>query len=175
MSKSETLVALFLPLVLLCSGCAEQNSTKLSFQMGEKIPLGPFTFNVIQTTWRTELGEGFKIRSPKQRFLLISISVTNGGGKEVALPLFKLENDRGETITESDNSEGVPNGLGILRSIAPAETLQGALLFDVPLASYKLQLTDGGEPGAEKTASVEIPLRMDVDSGVQAPIPNKLK
>ena len=93
------------------------------------------------------------------------------GGKEVTLPLFKLENERGEATTESDNSEGVPNGLGILRSVAPAETLQGALLFDVPLASYKLLLTDGGEPGAEKTALVEIPLRMDVDTGVQAPIP----
>jgi hypothetical protein len=171
MSKSATLLALFLPVFLICASCNEQNSTKLSYQMGEKVPLGPFTFNVVQTTWRTQLGEGFKVRSPQQRFLLITISATNGGGKEVTLPLFKLENERGEATTESDNSEGVPNGLGILRSVAPAETLQGALLFDVPLASYKLVLTDGGEPGAEKTALVEIPLRMDVDTGVQAPIP----
>jgi hypothetical protein len=175
MTKSGTLVALCLPLVLLSSSCGEQNGTKLSYQMGEKIPLGPFTYNVIQTAWRTQLGEGFKVRSPQQRFLLISISVTNGGGKEVALPLFKLENEKGVLVTESDNQEGVPNSLGILRSVAPAETLQGALLFDVPLASYKLQLTDGGEPGSEKIATVEIPLRMEVDSDVQAPLPTRQK
>lgn len=169
------LLALCLPLFLLASSCGEQNGTKLSYQMGEKISLGPFTYNVIQTSWRTQLGEGFKVRSPQQRFLLISVSVTNGGGKEVALPLFKLENEKGVSVTESDNLEGVPNSLGILRSVAPAETLQGALLFDVPLSSYKLHLTDGGEPGSEKIATVEIPLRMEVDSDVQAPLPTRQK
>ena len=175
MTKSGTLVALCLPLALVCSSCNEQNGSKLSYQMGEKIALGPFTYSVIQTVWRTQLGEGFKVRSPQQRFLLINISVTNGGGKEVALPLFKLENERGTSTMELDNTDGVPNSLGILRSVAPAETLQGALLFDVPLSAYRLQLTDGGEPGSEKTAWVEIPLRMDVDTDVQAPLPSRQK
>jgi hypothetical protein len=175
MRKSEIITALVLPLCLVFSGCSQENSTRLDYKMGEKIPLGPLTYNVIQTSWRNQLGEGFKIRSPQQRFLLISISVTNGGGKEVALPLFKLETDRGESITESDNPEGVPNGIGILRSVTPAQTLQGSLLFDVPLAGYKLILTDGGEPGLEKTAFVDIPLRMDVDQGVQVPTPDKIK
>src|ERR1700722_12835349 len=147
MRKSEIFGALVLPLCLVFSGCSQQNSTRLDYQMGEQIPVGPLTYNVIQSTWSNQLGEGFKIRSPQQRFLLVSISVTNGGGKEVALPLFKLENYRGESIPESDNPEGVPNGIGILRSVTPAQTLQGALLFDVPLAAYKLILTDGGEPG----------------------------
>jgi len=175
MSKVMIFPALFLPLLLVCSSCGGQNSTKLEYQMGEKVSLGPFTYNVIQTSWRTQLGEGFKIRSPQQRFLLINISVTNGGGKEVALPLFKLESERGELVTESEDSDGVPNGLGILRSVTPAQTLQGTLLFDVPLGAYKLQLTDGGEPGSEKISWVEIPLRMDVDTGVQAPMPTRLK
>jgi hypothetical protein len=175
MRKSEILAALLLPLCLVFSGCNEQNSARLDYPMGEKVPLGPLTYDVIQSTWRNQLGEGLNIRSPQQRFLLITISVTNGGGKEVALPLFKLENDRGESVTESDNPEGVPNGIGILRSVTPAQTLQGSLLFDVPLASYKLILTDGGEPGLEKTAFVDVPLRMDVDTGVTVPTPGKLK
>lgn len=175
MLKPRTLAAFFVPLLLVCSSCNTGNSTKLDYQMGEKITLGPLTYNVIQTSWQTQLGEGFKIRSPQQRFLLINISVTNGGGKEVSLPLFKLEDSHGQLITESDNPEGVPNGIGILRSITPAQTLQGALLFDVPLASYKLQLTDGGESGTEKTATVQIPLRMDVDPPVQVPAPNRAK
>jgi hypothetical protein len=144
--------------------------------MGEKISLGPLTYTVIQTSWRNQLGEGFKVRTPQNRFLLINISVTNGGGKEVALPLFKLQDEHDEKFTtELDNTDQVPDGLGILRSVTPAQTLQGALLFDVPLSKYKLQLTDGGEPGAEKFATVAIPLVLDVDPGVQPPAPGTLK
>jgi hypothetical protein len=175
MSKSETLAGLLVPLCLLLCSCSQENSTRLDFKMGEKIALGPLTYTVIQTSWKNQLGEGFKVRTPQHRFLLINISVTNGGGKEVALPLFKLEDGQEKLITESDNTEGVPDGLGILRSVTPAQTLQGALLFDVPLSKYKLQLTDGGEPGAEKFASVEIPLQLDVDPGVTTPAPGTLK
>jgi hypothetical protein len=175
MSKLETFAGLLLPLCLVLCSCGQENSTRLDFQMGEKIALGPLTYTVIQTSWKNQLGEGFKVRSPQNRFLLINIAVTNGGGKEVALPLFKLEGDHEKFTTELDNTDGVPDGLGILRSVTPAQTLQGALLFDVPLSSYKLQLTDGGEPGSEKFASVAIPLVLDVDPGVQPPAPGTLK
>lgn len=143
--------------------------------MGEKVALGPLTYTVIQTSWKNQLGEGFKVRTPQHRFLLVNIAVTNGGGKEVALPLFKLEDDHGMFITELDNTEGVPDSIGILRSVTPAQTLQGSLLFDVPLSAYKLQLTDGGEPGTEKIASVAIPLVLDVDPSVQGPAAGTLK
>jgi hypothetical protein len=171
MTKSEFLPLLLLPLLAGIVSCGQQNSTRLDYEMGEKVPLGPLTYNVIQTTWKTDLGDALKTRSPQQRFLLISISVTNGGGKEIALPLLSLENDRGQTINESENMDGVPNPIGILRTVGPAQTLQGTILFDTGLASYRLRLTDGGEPGSEKVAWVNIPLRMDVDTGVQAPIP----
>ena len=46
MSKSGMLPALLLPLLLLCSSCGTQNSAKIEYQMGEKISLGPFTYNV---------------------------------------------------------------------------------------------------------------------------------
>ena len=45
------------------------------------------------------------------------------------------------------------------------------LLFDVPLSSYKLRLSDGGEGGTEKYAWVNVPLRMDVDTSVETPLP----
>jgi hypothetical protein len=157
------------PALLLLTGCSQQNSIQLSYKMGEKVSLGTLTYNVVEATWQTQLGEGFKVRTPQQRFLVVSISVTNGGGKEVALPLLSLEDDRGTAIAENENPEGVPGGIGILRIVNPAQTLQGGLLFDVPLASYKLRLTDGGEPGSEKFAYVDIPLRMQGDS-IQAPI-----
>ncbi len=164
-----------LPALLLLSGCTQQNSLQLSYKMGEKASVGTLTYNVVDAAWANQLGEGFKIRTPQQRFLIVTISVTNGGGKEVALPLLALEDDHGQAISELENAEGVPNGLGILRVVAPAQTLQGSLLFDVPLGSYKLRLTDGGEPGSEKTATVEIPLRMqdNIQAPVTTPIPHK--
>ncbi len=167
-----------LPLLLIAvaslvpAGCgARQSSTRLDYQMGERVTVGPLTYNVVETVWRSQLGEMFKIRIPRQRFLMITISVTNGGGKEVSVPLLSLENQNNQTFLESDSGEGVENWFGILRNLSPAQTQQGRAVFDVPLTSYRLRLPDGGEPGTEKYAWVEIPLQMDTDTGVDAPMP----
>ena len=158
-------------LSLLAAGCSRGNSTRLEFPMGEKVSLGPLTYNVIETTWRSQLGDAFQVRSPQQRFLLITVSVTNGGGMDVSVPLLSLENANGQEIKESEDGQGVDNWFGLLRNISPAQTQQGRIVFDVPLSSYRLKLTDAGEPGSERFAWVSIPLRMDVDSELQAPIP----
>lgn len=139
--------------------------------MGDRVAVGPLTYNVVETAWRSQLGADFKLRVPQERFLLITISVTNGGGKEVSVPLLSLENQNGKVYQESDNGESVDNWFGLLRSLTPAQTQQGRLLFDVPLTSYRLRITDGGEPGNEKTSFIRIPLRMDGDSGLDtAPV-----
>ncbi len=164
-------VASTLLLGCLLTGCNRGNSSQLDFQMGEKVPLGPLTYNVIDTSWRSQMGDLFQLRVPQQRFLLITVSVTNGGGNDVSVPLLSLENANGQMIRESENGQGVDNWFGLLRTIAPAQTQQGKILFDVPLSSYKLRLTDGGEADSEKYAWVNIPLRMDVDSQVQTPLP----
>jgi hypothetical protein len=142
--------------------------------MGEKLTLGPLTYVVIDSTWLGQLGDALKLRPPQQRFLVISLSITNGGGGDVAVPLLNLENSDGRDFLESDNGEGVDDWLGLIRSIKPAETLKGKILFDVPLTSYRLRLTDGAGPGAEKYGWVSIPLRLDVDTDVQAPTPGSV-
>lgn len=139
--------------------------------MGERVTVGPLTYNVVETAWRSQLGDVLRIRVPEQRFLLITISVTNGGGKEISVPLLTLENQSGKDFRETDQGEGVDNWFGLLRDLRPAETQQGRILFDVPLTSYRLRLTDGGDSGVEKYAWVEIPLRIDTDSGVTLPAP----
>src|SRR2546422_259696 len=83
------------------------------------------------------------IRLAQNRFLLLTVSVTNGGGRDVALPLLSLEDANGKLHTESENGASVENWFGLLRNISPAQTQQGRMLFDVPLGSYKLRLTDG--------------------------------
>jgi hypothetical protein len=165
---------LILSALLALSGCNRQNSNRIDYQMGERVTIGPLTYNVIETVWRSQLGNTFKMRIPDQRYFLVTISVTNGGGKEVSVPLFTLENADGKSYQESSNGEGVDNWFGLLRNLAPAQTQQGRLLFDVPLSSYRLRLTDGGDPGTEKFAFVEIPLRLDTDTTVDSPLPGNL-
>lgn len=156
-------------------GCNKtRNSLEIEYPMGERVRLGPLTYNVIDSTWRSQLGDALKTRVPTQRFLMITLSATNGGGREVSIPLLSLENQSGQMFLESDNGEGVENWFGLLRTLTPAQTEQGRIVFDVPLASYRLRLTDGGEPGSEKFAWVEIPLRMDTDTGVETPMPGSL-
>ena len=152
------------------AGCHREVSTRIDYSMGEKVPIGPLTYNVVESTWKTQMGEIFKLRIPQQRFLLIRLSVTNGGGSEVSVPLLQLENNNGQSFMESDNGEGVDNWFGILRTLAPAETQQGRIVFDVPLTSYRLRVTDGAGPGAEKYAWISIPLSLEVDP-VQTPVP----
>lgn len=143
----------------------------VDYPMGEKVTLGPLTYNVIESNWYSQLGDGFKVRSPQQRFMAISISITNGGGGDVSVPLLNLENSDGQDYVETENGDGLEGWLGLLRNVGPAQTVEGKILFDVPLASYKLRLTDGGGAGAEKYGFVSIPLRLDTDTGVTTPAP----
>jgi hypothetical protein len=159
--------------ILVCclAGCSQRNSAQIDYQMGDKATLGPLVYNVIDTNWKPQLGDPFQLRLPQQRFLLIKLSVTNGGGSELSIPLLTLENSAGQTFEELSDGQGVDNWFGLLRDISPAQTLQGQLLFDVPLGDYRLRITDGAGPGAEKYAWISIPLRMDVNTALPAPVP----
>ena len=69
--------------------------------------------------------------------------------------LFRSEDDNGATFPELSSGEGVPQFIGYLRSVKPAESQQGNALFDAPPRHYKLRIAD--ETG-EKVAYVDIPL-----------------
>ncbi len=156
-------------MALLCglTSCGEgTRSTRIDFQMGERVPLGSLTYNVIETAWRSQLGTTFNLRLPNNRFLIANISITNGGGKEMTIPTFQLERANGDMIPELMKGDGVDQWLGLIRTIGPGQTLQGRVIFDAPLSAYKLRMTDGGEPGTEKVAFVEIPLRMDAQQPI---------
>jgi hypothetical protein len=163
-------------LVLLLGACQKAGPPRTDFSMGERVPVGQMTYSVVESAWRPQLGEGFKIRTPEQRFLLLKISVTNGTGKDVSIPLLTLEGNNGQTYHEIADGEGVDNWFGLLRTLNPGETQQGNILFDVPLTSYKLRVPDVNVSGFEGYASVQIPLRMDSDVPIQSPInPDILK
>ena len=177
MLKRPVLPSLCLLTIALAAGLAlagcKKESQQTDFQMGERVIATPMLYNVVQTMWRTQLGDLFKVRVPDHRFLLISLSATNSGGKPVAVPFFTLEGSNHEEYRELQTGDGLDNWFGLLREIAPGETKSGNIVFDVPLASYRLRVTDGGEPGSEKLVWVEIPLRIDTDTGVTAPLPGQ--
>src|SRR5678815_5443541 len=146
---------------LFFSSCQKPQVTGTQFAMGEPVRVGQITYSVVESEWKTQLGESFKIRSPENRFLLIKLSVTNGTGQDISIPLLTLEASNGQTSRELSNGEGVVNWFGLLRTITPGQTKQGAILFDVPLTSYKLRVPDIADPGLERYVTVQIPLRMD--------------
>jgi len=168
-------VPLLLPSILLAAagmqaGCkATQSAERADYQMGEKATAGPLTYTVIESVWRSQLGSGFNIRVPERRFLLMTVSVSNHASHDISVPLLTMENQNGQSFTESNNGEGVDNWFGLLRTIGPSQTQQGKILFDAPLSSYRLRLTDGGETETGKYAWVNIPLRLDGDSEVGLP------
>jgi hypothetical protein len=158
----------------LLPACKKAKPKVLTYEMGERVENGPFTYTVVESTWASQLGEGFNLRAPQNRFLILSVSITNGGGSEASVPLLSLEASNGQIYQELVDGSGVPDWMGALRTIKPASTMTGRIIFDVPLSSFHLRLPDAGEPGYEKYAMVEIPLRLDVQQ-VQSPMPSAEK
>src|SRR5262245_26415310 len=98
-----------LALVMCLTGCQNRDQSRQEYSMGERVPIGPLTYTVIDTSWRAQLGDGFQVRKPQQRFLLITLSVTNSGTSDVSIPLLHLEGPEGKDYRESENGQGVDN------------------------------------------------------------------
>jgi len=159
-STQRALVALVFGL-LIAAGCRSTGSQSLAtFKMGEKVQLGPLVYNITEAEWRAELGADADRRVPANRFLVIRLSITNGGGSDAYVPLLSLIDKDGKEYMELSEVKGVSDWMGVLRQINPAGTEDGRIVFDVPAGPYKLRLTDGGRPGEERLAAVEIPLQL---------------
>ena len=158
--------------LLWLPACQTKGPARMEFAMGERAPAGKLTYSVIESAWKTQLGDGLSARSPQNRFLLINLSVTNSGGSDVSIPLLTLEGPNGQTYRELEDGQGVDNWFGLLRTIRPAQTQQGRILFDVPLTSYKLRLPDVSDSGFDQFVTVAIPLRLDQDVPISMPGPD---
>jgi hypothetical protein len=152
------------------AGCRSVVATRAEYQMGDKVTTGPLTYTVVEKVWRSQLGESFQLRVPENRFLLISIAVTNGSSGEVSVPLLQLEGSNGKMYQELESGEGVENWFGIVRTLTPSQTGQGRILFDVPLGTYRLRLSDGDSASSHFTY-VQIPLQLDEEPAPTSPLP----
>lgn len=152
-----------LALMLLLSACGESTSTdSFVYKMGEKVNVGTLVYTVLEAEWKSELsgGAGALPQTPKHRFLVVKVSMTNSGGAQATIPLLTVENGNKDSTMEVSEVKDLPGWLGLVRLVNPAETDQGYLVFDVVTGAYKLRVTDGKETGSETTRLIEIPLSL---------------
>lgn len=159
---------LVIPALLLTS-CTSVSAPNRVYRMGELATVGPVIYNVLETEWKTEIGESLQQKIPTHKFLLIRMTITNSGNRDVAVPLLTLEDPDGQEYLEYSEVEYLPNWLGLLRIVQPAATIQGLVVFDAPVSDYKLRVTDGGDLESEKIALVDIPLTFGAPDPIQMP------
>ena len=132
-----------------------------TYPLGERITLGHIVYVVYETQWLTHLGDPPDSRVPQHRFFLIRMSAVNGTSKEITVPNVTIEDDNGNSFPELSDGTGVPQYIGYLRRVKPAESVQGNLLFDAPPRHFKLKIAD---EDSERTALVDIPLAFTSES-----------
>ena len=148
-------VAAAASLLSSCGDSEEKASPVRSYSMGERATVGHVVYVVFETQWLTHIGTGADARVPEHRFFLVRLSAVNSLGSDILVPNFRIEDDSGNTYPELSSGEGLPQYIGYLRSVKPAESVQGNALFDAPPRHYKMRITD--ETG-EKAAYIDIPL-----------------
>lgn len=155
------------------SGCTKPPQIH---QLGEKVQLGGVVFSVLDAEWATDIDPGgANAKTPKHRFLIVHITMANTGSKEATIPLLHVvAADKSEHL-ELTEGQGVPNWLGILRTLNPAESKDGRIAFDIPPGAYSLRITDGGEQEKELTAMVVLPPNTKQGGAMDSPLLNEPK
>ena len=146
---------------LAFSGCQRTASPERVGAMGSPLAVGPLTYTALEIEWRDVLDSPQGQRVPKNRFLLVHVTVLNASSEQKAAPLLQLVDAKGGVHPEIAEGEGVPDWLGYLRLLQPRESRFGRLLFDVPQGAYKLRVSSGGDPEAEQTALIDLPLQLN--------------
>jgi hypothetical protein len=170
------LAGLYLPFLLfICGACRDQTRSGEigTVNIGERAQIGPLIYTVLDTQWIVSLGEENAPRLPSNRFFIVNMTVVNGGKEPVSVPTFTLVDDSGKTYTELENGDGVPQWMGFVRKIRPADTTQGNIAFDVPQKRFKLRVADDTDT---IYGYIDIPLNFGVPPPkvVDAPPPPRL-
>ncbi len=147
---------------MFLAGCSSNpgEPTKI-FRMGEQAPAGSLIYTVYETEWKPQLGEGPGAKIPANRFLILRLSVTNSSNQNSGIPQMTLVDNAGKSYQELTEAPGVPKLLGIIRSVKPAQTEEGRVVFDAPPGAYKLRVTDDSGPGRERALLIEVPFEFE--------------
>ena len=154
MRRSLTLIAALS--LAACSPSTAKKDAKI-YASGEKATVGPLTYSVVDTAYMPLLGDDpSNQRTPVNRFVVVDVSVTNGGNADANIPPMTLIDDSGKTYPELGDGAGVPRWLGVVRNVGNAQTESGQVLFDAPAKHYRLRLT--GE--LDDDVSIDIPFTL---------------
>jgi Domain of unknown function (DUF4352) len=142
---------------LLAAGCSSTAKKEAqTVPAGEKATVGPLVYSVIDSQVLTQLGdEAATARTPRNRFYVMTISVSNSSTEDAPIPGLTLVDDTGKEYPEVADGTNVPNWLGIVRKAGGAQTEQGNIVFDAPAQHYRLRLTDETDA---KELSIDVPL-----------------
>ena len=169
MRQYQTILTVFaIAAALAATGCPRRDtgpSTEARvYELGQKVTLGHIIYTVYETQWLNQLGVGSTARIPQNRYFLVRISAANSGSNDELVPTATVEDDQGTSYSEQSNGENVPQWIGFLRQVKPAESLQGNLVFDAPPKHYRMRVSD---ENGEKSALIDIPLKFE--TGFQGP------
>jgi hypothetical protein len=78
-----------------------------------------------------------------------------------------LVDDAGKVYNELPDGTGVLRWLGVVRSVEPAQTEQGSIVFDAPPVHYRLRLTDETD---KEDIYVDLPLNFMHEQMNSAPV-----
>ena len=123
--------------------------------------LWPLTYNVEDSRILPRLGEDpATARFPQQRFYLVQITISNAGNTDAPIPALALVDDNGKVYNELTDGSGLPDWLGMVRSVRASDQVKGAILFDAPARHYRLRLS---EQFATPEISIDLPLNLTHD------------
>jgi hypothetical protein len=162
-TTSRLLLPVAVAAVLSLSSCSRgggETSEKV-YELGARAEVGHIIYTVFETQWLPQLGTGDAARVPKNRFFLIRLTAVNSGSDNVLVPNMTLRDDQGNTVEELSNGDGVPQWVGYLRKVAPADSVSGNVVFDAEPKHYRLRVTDENE---EKAALIDIPLNFSAET-----------
>jgi hypothetical protein len=147
--------------VSLLAACSDNHPGPLRvhlYALGDRIYIGHIVYQVFETQWKPALGDGPDARVPQNRFFILRFSATNSGGSNEIVPNMSLEDQNGNSYPELKDGTKVPLWVGYLRQVAPADSVQGSVVFDVAPRSYKLRLWDEDHINS---ALIDLPLQFE--------------
>ncbi|HUB82382.1 MAG TPA: hypothetical protein VMB03_26475 [Bryobacteraceae bacterium] len=143
------------------NSCKSSTSSSKIYDIGSRVEMGHLIYTVFETQWLPQLGAGDTARVPQHRFFVVRLSAVNSGSEEMDVPNVTLIPDQGDPIEELSDGDQVPQWIGFVRKVKPADSISGNVVFDAEPRHYRLKLMD--EDG-EKSALVDIPLNFNADA-----------
>lgn len=153
---------------ILSTSCGKpRDKSAHVYELGAHAETGHLIYTVFETQWLPQIGTGETARIPKKRFFLVRLTVVNSGSEEVSVPNITLQDDQGNVVQELAEGDGVPQWLGYIRNVKPADSIAGNVVFDAEPKHYRIRL---GDENGEKPAQVDLPLNFSSETP-QLPMP----